>query len=246
MSKKIEVQRWFWCLALACVLVTPATAASEKIVGEKAAGEVASVQPACGAAERAAFLDAANNGVPAGDLVAMYAHCGGGGSESLTVVEVTAALEDREASADPVEKVITINNGLASIFYEQMNGCGYHPQMGVAACDVEIKQTFGFGPFGAPPLGSVEYVDFCFFCPGGPFPVQGTVHVTDDISGVAPSYGMVAFAAIPPACGMPAGTGAPLFIRATLSWGVPAIAPCTPAPVMVWGNQIDFDTRDDP
>lgn len=186
----------------------------------------------CGPEERAAFLNAANNGVPAGVLVQQYAHC-------MDAAPAQPAVQNGD-------KIININNGLASIFYEEMNGCGYHPQLGVAACDVEIKQPFGFGPFGPAPAGSTEFVDFCFFCPGGVFPVQGTVHVTDDTTGVAPSWGMAAFAQIPQACGFPAGTGAPLQVRATLSWGVPAINPCSAAPTMVWGNQINFDTRDDP
>lgn len=186
---------------------------------------------ACGPEEREAFLNAANDGVPPEELHALFAHCADGNQAPLVA---------------PGDKVITINNGLASTFYEQMNGCGYHPQIGVAACDVEIKQPFGFGPFGPPPAGSTEFVDFCFFCAGGVFPVQGTVHVTDDVSGSAPSWGMMAFAAIPNVCGFPAGTGAPFRVRATLSWGAPALNPCSTAPTMTWGNQINFDTRDDP
>ena len=222
MFKPSHRESYLWALLFACMLIAPSLAA-----------ETATVETtACGPAERAAFLQAANDGVPAEELVDLFAHCAQDGNTDL---------------GKPREKVIVINNALASTFYEQMNGCGYHPQAGRVACDVEIKQPFGFGPFGPPPLGSTEFVDFCFSCPAGaPFvTVQGTVHVTDDITGVAPSWGMMVSAPVPAACG-PAGTGMPLIFRATLSWGVPAIAPCTAAPIMVWGNQITFDTRDDP
>ncbi len=228
MTKSIHLKPTLWAL-LGMLIALPVAAAEQAVV----------TQAICGADDRQAFLNAANDGAPAEDLVAQFAHCMTDATDGLT--------DPGEKAADlPGSNIITINNGLASTFYEQMNGCGYHPQVGAAACDVEIKQTFGFGPFGPAPFGSTEFVDFCFLCGGAWIPVQGTVHVTDDISGVAPSYGMMAFAFAPPACGVPAGTGAPLTIRATLSWGVPAIAPCTAAPTMVWGNQITFDTRDDP
>lgn len=222
MSKRNHVTCCLWTLLCACLLATPAVLT---------AAQQAEPVPVCGPEQRAAFLDAANDGVPAEQLVEQFAHC---------------ATPTNTAVAEPGEKIITVNNALASTFYEQMNGCGYHPQVGFAACDVEIRQPFGFGPFGPNPLGSTEFVDFCFTCGGGTFQVTGTVHVTNDTTGVAPSWGMMAFARIPNACGFPAGTGAPFQVRATLSWGVPAINPCTPAPIMVWGNQITFDTRDDP
>jgi len=245
MLKQIDCKYCLWTLLCACVLITsPVVSASEKSV--TASEKVVIAQSVCGADQRAAFLEAANDDVPADQLVELFSHCTANGGEALVEPEEKVAIDGGEALAGPVEKIITINNGLASVFYEQMNGCGYHPQLGVAVCDVEIKQTFGFGPFGPAPLGSTEFVDFCFFCGGAFILVPGTVHVTDDTTGVLPSWGMMAFGVVPPACGMPAGTGAPLPIRATLSWGVPAIAPCTPAPTMVWGNQINFDTRDDP
>lgn len=223
MTKQTYLRCCLWTLLCACALVTLSVSAAQD--AEPTAG--------CSADERAAFLDAANNGVPAEDLVQIYAHCA---ADTTTNTGLT----------EPGEKIITINNGLASTFYEQMNGCGYHPQIGVAVCDVEIKQPFGFGPFGPNPLGSTEFVDFCFRCAAGSFQTQGTVHVTNDTTGVTPSWGMMAFGIIPPGCGYPAGTGAPIQVRATLSWGVPAINPCSNAPIMVWGNQISFDTRDDP
>ncbi len=222
MRSRNRLPIFLWILLCACLLTASASLAADGINN----GETA-----CGPDERAAFLEAANNGVPPAVLHQQFAHCADSATTSL---------------ATPGDKIITVNNALASTFYEQMNGCGYHPQIGVAACDVEIKQTFGFGPFGPPPFGSTEFVDFCFFCGGGVFPVQGTVHVTDDTTGVVPSWGMMAFAPIPNVCGFPAGTGAPFTIRATLSWGAPATNPCTATPTMTWGNQITFDTRDDP
>ncbi len=230
MVKSIHRKPTLWALLGACVLITLPVAAAEQAALEQAV---------CGADEREAFLNAANDGVPAEELVALFAHCLDSATDGLTD-------PGEKALGLPEDKIITINNALANTFYEQMNGCGYHPQIGFAVCDVEIKQTFGFGPFGPAPLGSTEFVDFCFVCGGAVIPVQGTVHVTDNISLALPSYGMMAFAAAPPACGVPAGTGAAFTIVATLSWGVPAIAPCTAAPIMVWGNRITFDTRDDP
>lgn len=222
MHSRNRLPFFLWIVLCSCLLTASA--------GFAAAG-TNNNDTACGPEERAAFLDAANDGVSAAELHDAFAHCADGAAQPL---------------AAPQDKIITVNNLLASTFYEQMNGCGYHPQIGVAVCDVEIKQPFGFGPFGPAPFGSTEFVDFCFFCGGGVFPVQGTVHVTDDTTGVTPSWGMMAFARVPNVCGFPAGTGAPFQVRATLSWGVPALNPCTTTPTMTWGNQITFDTRDDP
>lgn len=196
----------------------------------------------CGPEQREAFRQLANDGVSPEELVEIFAHCRDTSNATSPAEEADAA----KAIEEPGDQIIIVNNGLASTFYEQMNGCGYHPQLGVAACDIEIKQPFGFGPFGPPPFGSTEFVDFCYFCPTGVFRVQGTVHVTDDTTGVTPSWGMAAFGPVPTACGFPAGSGAPFTIAATLSWGAPAVNPCSAAPRMTWGNQIIFDTRDDP
>lgn len=182
--------------------------------------------PACGDEERQAYLQAAEDGVPPDELNAQFAHCADGASP-LGVSQ----------------KIITVNNGVGSTFYEQMNGCGVHPQFRLASCDVELKRRTWYGNF---PWGSNEHVTFCFFCGGGWIPVPASVHVTNDVSGVQPSYGFAAFAQVPNAC--PAGgTGAAYTVRATLSWAVPATNPCNAInPGLTWGNQITFDTRDDP
>jgi hypothetical protein len=179
----------------------------------------------CGDAERMAFQNDAEAGIPIDELVNLYGNCA-----------------NSVPSGDTTTKVITINNGVGSTFYEQMNGCGYHPQIRVAACDVEVKRATWYGPY---PTGSNEHVTFCFFCGGGWIPVPGAVHVTNDVSGTIPSWGFMAYAAAPAAC--PAGgTGVSFPVRATLSWAVPAGNPCTQNPSLIWGNQITFDTRDDP
>ena len=176
-------------------------------------------------------MQEAEGGAPISDLFEAYAHCAN---------EVAQPV----GTNGPGEKVIAVNNGVGSTFYEQMNGCGYHPQIGVAACDVEVKRTTWYGNY---PTGSNEHVTFCFFCGGGWIPVPGSVHVTNDISGTQPSYGFMAFAVAPNACPVPGGgTGVSFPIRATLSWAVPAGNPCSNNPSLVWGNRITFDTRDDP
>lgn len=181
--------------------------------------------PVCGDSEREAFLADAEAGVPIEELVELYGHCA---KEALPT--------------SMTEKTIIINNGVGSIFYERMNGCGYHPQARHAACDVEVRRNTWYGPF---PAGSNEWVTFCFFCGGGWIPIQGSVHVTNDVQGVVPpSFGFMAFAPAPANC--PAGNGVSFPIRAVLSWAVPAGNPCTLNPVLVWGNQIILDTRADP
>ena len=178
----------------------------------------------CGDEERQAYLQAAESGMSADELMQMFAHC-------------------TEPAPAGLSKTITVNNGLASTWYEQMNGCGYHPQVGVAACDVELKRTGGYGSY---PSGSTEHVTFCFQCGGaGWVAVPGSVHVTNNTSAASPSYGFMAYA-FPPAGCPSGGTGASFTVRATLSWAVPASNACSSNPTMVWGNQITFDTRDDP
>lgn len=209
--------RIFLLVGLCCLLGLPAWAANEPSAPEPV--------PVCGDDERIAYQEAAESGVSAEELADQFAHCRFDGSDGL-------------------QKTITINNAVGSTFYEQMNGCGYHPQIGVAACDVEVKRTTWYGNY---PAGSNEHVTFCFQCGGGWTAVPGAVHVTNDISGAAPSYGFMAYAVAPPLCPPPGGgTGVAFQVRATLSWAVPAGNPCANNPTLVWGNQITFDTRDDP
>jgi len=206
-----------WALVVACALLTSPVFANEN----------------CSDEERIAFQADVEAGIPMEELVQIYAQCAD--PASLPVLTSEAGVPDKTI----------MQTATASVFYEQMNGCGYHPQIRVAACDVEVKRTTWYGPFGPPPNGSFEYVTFCFGCGGGWIPVLGSVHVTNDTSGAPPSWGFMAYATAPTAC--PAGgTGISFPIRATLSWATPAANPCTTTPMMIWGNQITFDTRDDP
>ncbi|MEM9557779.1 MAG: hypothetical protein AAGC60_26215 [Acidobacteriota bacterium] len=207
--------------ALCCLIAVPA-------IGQDIC-EPQPVDPICGDDERKQYAELAEAGFPAEELYEMFAHCAG---------DVVSPLAD--------SKTITINNTIGSIFYEEMNGCGYHPQVRVAFCDVELKRDTWYGPFGPAPAGSNENVTFCFRCGGGWIPVLGTVHVTNDNgSAASPSYGFAAYAFAPPQCPS-GGTGASFRVRSTLSWFFPAINPCSNNPGVVWGNRIDWDARDDP
>jgi hypothetical protein len=132
-------------------------------------------------------------------------------------------------------------SALGSTFYEQMRCCGYHPQQGVFACPIDIKQTFGFGP--APFPGSREHVLSCVDFGAGFVPVAlDNVHLADAVSGTPPWQ----FAVIAKANGELAQTplkGASLPARSILSWEfVPTDCSYTP----IWGNAIDYQIRLDP
>lgn len=138
---------------------------------------------------------------------------------------------------------IVVNSG--SIFYEQMTGCGYHPQAEQVSCDVELRQRFGYVPF---PTGSTEHVLFCFDCNQDglfEFSTRGNVHVTDDISGGPLNFYFEAHSTTFHApAGCTANDGLNTTILARLSWFVP-VATCT-SPPQIWGNDILFTARRDP
>ena len=145
--------------------------------------------------------------------------------------------------AEAGSKSIKITN-TGSIYYEEMNSCGYHPQYDSVACDVEVKQTFGFGAY---PSGSLEYVLFCLECNGDnqfDYQAVGTVHVTNDISGGTPGFYYYASASTlsaPPMC--TTNDGQLTRVRAILSW---QRMPTDCGYIPIWGNQIDVDSRRDP
>lgn len=177
----------------------------------------------CGDTERMAFMADVEAGMPWEDLEAMYGPC-----------RTNASTETK----------IMVNTFTGSVWYEQLNSCGYHPQNETVFCDVEVKLPTYYGPF---PTGSLEYVLYCLDCNldgAWDFQTLGSVHVTDDISGGPFSFYFNAAASTmtaPPMCTV--NDGLNTNVRAILSW-VAMPAGCNFIPV--WGNQIDFTARRDP
>ena len=126
-----------------------------------------------------------------------------------------------------------------------MNGCGYHPQAEMLACDVEIRQLGGYGAF---PGGTFEHVRFCMDCDRNgtwDFTTLGFVHVTNNIApNPTPSWYHLAYAttfAAPVACTV--NNGGQANVRAILQW---AAVPAGCNSVPYWGNIINFTARRDP
>lgn len=194
----------------------------------------------CNDATRHQFSTDVANGYSASALEAKYGHCR------------YAYSEPPLCSFDEMEKVIAFTP--SNVFYERMNGCGYHPQNEIVACDVEIRRPTGYGAFGAPPAGSFEYIRVCLDCDRNgiwDFQAVGNVHVTNNIAaGPVPSWYHMAFvptAAAPGAC--IANNGGQTDVRVILSWAAvpPPCANVGVAQAMpIWGNRIDFTARRDP
>jgi hypothetical protein len=132
----------------------------------------------------------------------------------------------------------------ANIFYERLNGCGYHPQAEMVSCDVELRQPFGFGGF---PGGTTEWVRFCLDCNQNgiwDYTTSGSVHVTNDISGAIPGYFFEAHATTFDAPGFcTVNNGGAGTLRAILSW---VLKPATCSSRPFWGNTITETIRRDP
>ncbi|HSP77084.1 MAG TPA: hypothetical protein VLQ93_01045 [Myxococcaceae bacterium] len=178
-----------------------------------------SAQAQCDDSHRMAYLADVQSGATEQELESKYGFC-------------------RETSSSSA--LVTNYN----VFYERMNGCGVHPQRKEAACDVEIRQSTGYGAF---PGGSMEHVLFCFDCNVDgvwDFGTRGQVHVTNDVSGTMPSWyhAVIANASNAPAmCAW--GSGSAYRVRAILSWAFQPTS-CNFAPI--WGNRFDFKARFDP
>lgn len=186
---------------------------------------------------RAEFAAAVDNGATDADLEANFGHCRTAETEPVCTADGTKAGSDPEAMI----KVVTNFN----ISYERMNGCGYHPQAEMVACDVEIRRPTGYFPF---PGGSFEHVRFCFDCDRNgvyEFTTLGFVHVTDNVAPLpTPSWYHLAYATTfgaPTIC--TTNNGGQGNVRAILSWFTPP-AGCFSTPF--WGNRIDFTMRRDP
>jgi hypothetical protein len=221
-----------------------------------AAGSAAVAQEGsvCGDAEHEMYALDAESGISDDELEALYGHCAN--YVEPTSCEITPAPTTLSGNPSGLTsqgagiKVVTNRN----IFYERLNGCGYHPQSGLVACDVEIRRAFGYAGLGAPPFGSFEHVLFCGDCNGngvlgdfGDFVRWTTVHTNDHnfFWPFNPSHYHLAFASNPPA-GCSVLNGRPVAFRAILSWARPP-ASCAGAGFgRPWGNQIDWTARLDP
>jgi hypothetical protein len=134
--------------------------------------------------------------------------------------------------------------------YEEIKGCGYHPQRKEAACRVDIKQLAGYNGVlnGANGLGgSLEYVKLCVDLGAGLVPVNTNGFHVNDAAAIS-GQPVWNFAAILPAnltlFQQPLNRQA-LNARAILSWAAPPGGTCA-APTFVWGNVQNFRIRLDP
>lgn len=210
----------------------------------------AAAQPgtACDDNARAAFAASVDAGATEEELEAQFGHCRNAFSEPVctagTSPSTAKALTSR--AGEPRNVVSQVKSFLNSnTYYERMNGCGYHPQGEMVACDVEIRQLWGYGGF---PGGTNEYVRYCLDCNRDniwDYTTLGFVHVTDNIAaGPVPSWYHLAYAttfAAPALCTN--NDGQQTNVRAILSWAwVPPN--CNSRPY--WGNTINFTARRDP
>lgn len=220
-----------------------------------AGGSIAVAQESvCGDAEHEMYAFDAESGISDDELEALYGQCANyveptncqTAPAATTLSGSSSGLQSQGAGV----KSVTNRN----IFYERLNGCGYHPQSGLVACDVEIRRAFGYAGIGAPPAGSFEHVLFCGDCNGngvlgdfGDFVRWTTVHTNDHnfFWPFNPSHYHLAFASNPPA-GCTVLNNRPVRFRAILSWARPP-ASCAGAGIgRPWGNQIDWTARLDP
>ncbi len=213
-------------LALGFAILAPGTASAQ----------------ACDDNARAQFASAVAAGTPESALEQQFGHC----RYAFTEPVCTQTSSVRSASkglSSSGEKIKTVTN--FNTFYERMNGCGYHPQSEVVACDVEIRQLTGYGAF---PGGSFERVRFCLDCDRNgtwDFSTVGSVHVTNNVAmGPTPSWYHLAFAGTAAAPALCVGNdGQQTNVRAILSW-VWVPPNCNSVPF--WGNIINFTARRDP
>lgn len=188
----------------------------------------------CDDTTRAQFQADVDAGVPDSVLESRYGHC--------------------RQSVAPGSGAKTISFLSSNTSYERMNGCGYHPQSRLLACDVEIRRNTWYGPFGAAPLGSFERVRFCLDCTcdgAWDFQTVGSVHVTNAVAGAgSPPWYHLAFATVPTAVCPPPANGARICVRTILAWqAVPPVCanvPITSQPRPIWGNLGDWQARRDP
>ncbi|HEC84552.1 MAG TPA: hypothetical protein ENI48_04835 [Thioploca sp.] len=154
---------------------------------------------------------------------------------------------------EPVQNVISSKkSGWGNTKFEELTGCGYHPQRRELVCVVKLKQQSGYG--GTPPypanMGSFEWVKFCVFHFTHPIGWESVnisaVHVHDrpEIAMLPPYYYGVVIQANP-RLHQALVNGQTLWARAALSWGAlpSAQAWCPPG---YWGNSKFLKIKLDP
>lgn len=228
-SKSLEViWKTVCCLTLALVFAAlmPRSVAAQDL--EK-----------CDDSSRANFAEAVAAGASEEELEARFGHC----REEEDASGGTSGESAGKGLTSSFEKIKFVSN--YNTTYERMNGCGYHPQAEMVACDVEIRQ---FGGYGGYPWGTFEHVRFCLDCDRNgtwDYSTLGFVHVTDNAApGPTPSWYHLAYAttfAAPALCTN--NDGRQTNVRVILSW---ALSPGDCGFRPYWGNSIDFTARRDP
>lgn len=174
------------------------------------------------------------------------------GIEPDVIAEASAACLPRakaptfDKNGEPVQA--QLNTTSLSTQYEELTGCGYHPQRRELACVVELKKTSGYG--GTPPypaqMGSFEWVKFCVYYPGWEAVNTSAVHVHDKPSfAMSPPYHYGVIVQANPRLHQALVNGQTLWARAALSWGSPppAVSWCSQGN---WGNAIWLKIKLDP
>jgi hypothetical protein len=156
---------------------------------------------------------------------------------------------------EPVQNVISSQkSGWGNTKFEELTGCGYHPQRRELVCVVKLKQQSGYG--GTPPypanMGSFEWVKFCVFYNSDNPPIgwesvnTSAVHVHDRPSyAMHPPYYYGVVIPANPRLHQALVNGQTLRAGAALSWG--ALPPAWPwCPPGYWGNSKYFKIKLDP
>lgn len=145
-----------------------------------------------------------------------------------------------------------------SVFYEELNTCGFYPQETRLECTITVKQQFGYGgPVGA--FGTREHVTFCVdsdnngIFTDNEIVGHGNVHIHDEAGNVNGPWHYAVYRDFDPMGGLrttlggasttTATVGTTRRARAILSWFLP-VSTCNNSPV--WGNSVNFRVRYDP
>lgn len=159
--------------------------------------------------------------------------------------------EIAKAASEPQNELNFVIPQKWNTHYEEITGCGYHPQRRELACVVKLNQPYGYGgppPYPANP-GSFEWVKFCVFY--NTFPIgwesvnTSAVHVHDKSFAMSPPYHYSVAIQANPRLHQALVNGQTLWAGATLSWGFPppAVPWCSPG---YWGNSTYFKIKLDP
>jgi len=188
---------------------------------------------------REEVANALQAGIEPEQISKAYADC-------LSPVEPPIFNEDGEPVQDVTKKMPWWGNTR----FEELTGCGYHPQRRELMCVIKLKQQSGYG--GTPPYpannGSFEWVKFCVLYPNGWETVNtSAVHVHDKPSFAMypPPYHYGVVIQANPKLHKALVNGQTLWARAALSWG--ALPPTQPwCPPGYWGNSKFLKIKLDP